>query len=206
METNRILRLPETKQMKGSLGHDPEGLRSSFPWCFMGDFNEILSIGDKKGGVEHPPWLLRGFRSTLSNCFLCDLQLEGYPYAWAQGRGTNEAIEERVDRAIVSMTWLNTFPNAKLQNLVSVTSDHTPIEIDTCGSKLATRRHHRFRFENKWLREPDIDRIVSNYWKHSQEAPLMDKLKYCASSLQTWGRGLARHFKDKIQACSQRLS
>ena len=34
----------------------------------------------------------------------------------------------------------------------------------------------------------------------------MDKLKFCASSLQTWGRGLARHFKDKIQACSQLLS
>ena len=45
-------------------------IRSSFPWVCIGDFNDILSPSDKKGGVGHPDWLFRGFHDASTNCIL----------------------------------------------------------------------------------------------------------------------------------------
>jgi len=33
---------------------------SSLPWCIMGDFNDILSMDEKKGMSERPNWLMQG--------------------------------------------------------------------------------------------------------------------------------------------------
>lgn len=38
---------------------------SNYPWCIMGDFNDILSHEDKRGQHDHPNWRIQGFR-TLS--------------------------------------------------------------------------------------------------------------------------------------------
>ncbi|XP_073041827.1 uncharacterized protein [Primulina eburnea] len=48
----------------------------------MGDFNDLLSSEDKRGGAEHPAWLYRGFREVVDDCSLQDLPLEGYPFTW----------------------------------------------------------------------------------------------------------------------------
>lgn len=46
----------------------------------MGYFNDILSPDDKCGCVEHPAWLIRGFREIIDQCNLVDLPLLGYPF------------------------------------------------------------------------------------------------------------------------------
>lgn len=48
---------------------------SPIPWCIIGDFNDILSADDKCGKIEHPNWLLDGFRLAISDCQLIDLKL-----------------------------------------------------------------------------------------------------------------------------------
>lgn len=39
---------------------------SPLPWCIIGDFNDILSVEDKQGSVDHPAWLFRGFREVVT--------------------------------------------------------------------------------------------------------------------------------------------
>ena len=51
---------------------------SSLPWVCLGDFNDILSPDDKNGRVEHPAWLIRGFREVVSECGLSDLPRRFY--------------------------------------------------------------------------------------------------------------------------------
>ncbi|GAU48556.1 hypothetical protein TSUD_405720 [Trifolium subterraneum] len=87
------------------------GNMSSLHWCIIGDFNDLLSQKDKRGNLPHPNWLCMGFRQVISDCDLSDIQLEGYPFTWIKSRGTPHVIEERLDRAMASTSWLNLFPN-----------------------------------------------------------------------------------------------
>ncbi|GAU43270.1 hypothetical protein TSUD_36200 [Trifolium subterraneum] len=75
------------------------GNMSSIPWCIIGDFNDLLSQADKKG-------------SSVT---------------WIKSRGTPHEIEERLDRAMASTSWLQLFPQVRLTNLLASYSDHSPI-------------------------------------------------------------------------------
>ena len=124
--------------------------RSPLPWCIIGDFNDLLCEADKLGGAVHPPWLYRGFHSVLSDCALQHLLLEGHPFTWARKGWTPNAIEERLDRALVSTSWLLTFSGARLRNLISAASDHIPIELNTSG-QITPRSRRPFRLKTSGL-------------------------------------------------------
>ena len=48
-------------------------IRSSLLWVCIGDFSDLLSPLDKKGGVAHLNWLFRGFYGALTDCSLNEL-------------------------------------------------------------------------------------------------------------------------------------
>uniref|UniRef100_A0A803Q0U5 Reverse transcriptase domain-containing protein n=1 Tax=Cannabis sativa TaxID=3483 RepID=A0A803Q0U5_CANSA len=72
-----------------------EGLtkRSDFPWCLIGDMNNVLSQSDKKGGKPYPNWLIQGFKGVVDRCRLIDMELMGYPYTWERNHGATNWIE-----------------------------------------------------------------------------------------------------------------
>lgn len=136
---------------------------SNLPWCIIRDFDDLLSVEDKCGRVEHPPWLLSGFREAVIDCNLTDICLEGYPFTWSKGKGTDLAVEERLDRAMVTDSWFDLFPQARLFNLLASISDHSPIllnveEVTRC------KRPTTFKFENACLTEPSLIEVVRICW------------------------------------------
>lgn len=105
--------------------------QSSLPWCCIGDFNDLLGNHEKKEKNDHPIWCIRGFREVVSDCGLHDLPLEGYPFTWEKSKGTTDAVEEKLDHALVSASWMNIFMHPVLSNLVVAISDHSPILLNT---------------------------------------------------------------------------
>lgn len=75
---------------------------SDLPWCVIGDFNDLLSHYEKRGNIEHPNWLLTGFRGAIEDSNLFDLGMVGYDFTWERGRGTDHWGEERLDRALAT--------------------------------------------------------------------------------------------------------
>lgn len=126
---------------------------NNLPWCLIGDMNNVLGQGDKRGGRLYPSWLIQGFQEVLDEYCLSDMELVGYPYTWERGRGTDKWVEIRLDRALVSKEWMKRFKDAKLSTLEVSTSDHCPIFLEPLIEKTIIRPH-RFRFENAWLRDP----------------------------------------------------
>uniref|UniRef100_A0A803Q8H0 CCHC-type domain-containing protein n=1 Tax=Cannabis sativa TaxID=3483 RepID=A0A803Q8H0_CANSA len=132
---------------------------SPLPWCLIGDFNNIANQSEKNGGRPYPNALIEGFQSVLHECSLHDLDLHGHPYTWERGRNSGNLVEIRLDRALVTQLWLDTFHEVTLSNLPISSSDHTPIFLEFHDCSYSSNTYH-FRFENSWCREPMCAQIV----------------------------------------------
>uniref|UniRef100_A0A803NM17 peptidylprolyl isomerase n=1 Tax=Cannabis sativa TaxID=3483 RepID=A0A803NM17_CANSA len=133
-------------------------------------------------------------------CGLVDLSLEGYPFTWEKGKGSSHWVEERLDKALVSHSWLQLFPLEKLYNVEISTSDHCPILLtpEAYSSGLHNRSFH---FENTWLREPMCKEVVRSSWEVMSGSGLVDKIQSCGEALEAWGKEFTGNFKDRISQC-----
>ncbi|XP_074342593.1 uncharacterized protein LOC141680200 [Apium graveolens] len=147
----------------------------NLPWVLIGDMNNIVHQEDKRGGRPYPLWLVNGFQKCLEDCGLHDLELDGYPYTWGTGYGTSNWMEIRLDRALVSNSFMQQFREAKLTNLKITTSDHSPILLEPF-TRHTEIRVKRLRFENAWLRDPMCGKIVEETWQLNKVNLLQRKL------------------------------
>lgn len=131
----------------------------SLPWVLIGDMNNVVKQEDKRDGRPYPSWLIQGFQNCIEECNLHDLELEGYPYTWEMGYGTDSWTEIKLDRALVSNSFMEKFADVKLINLKIFTSDHAPILLELSTHSCPVKVSH-FRFENAWLRDPMCGKIV----------------------------------------------
>ncbi|GAU45872.1 hypothetical protein TSUD_240840 [Trifolium subterraneum] len=177
---------------------------SNLLWCVIGDFNYLLSQQDKKGLLPHPNRLCSGFRSAVNDCDLTEIHLEGYPFTWIKSGGTDHVIEERLDRAQVSSNWLSKFPNAKLINLPTSHSDHSPILLQ-CNPMIKQHYKKEFRFENSWLKDDDIEEVVNEGWKIGEGLEIVHRLTHCADELQRWGKRKKRRFREEIKEYEEEI-
>lgn len=63
----------------------------------------------------------------------------------------------------------------QLRNLLASVSDHSPIFLETEVTDFI-RPNRFFRFENKWLMEPDLKSCVEGCWSEAHDMGLLDKL------------------------------
>ncbi|XP_060968286.1 uncharacterized protein LOC133035873 [Cannabis sativa] len=197
-EPNRSLR-HTTWELLRDLADD-----SNLPWCIIGDFNNITTHEDKKGGLLYPESLINGFNAALHDCRLCELQLRGHRYTWERGKGTQNHIEIRLDKAFATQSWLTIFNEASLSNFDFSSSDHTPIFLEPAPAVMS-KPITILRYENAWSREPLCGQIVQNCWEANVHLSLVDKAKLCLETLINWGRDLTGHFKKRLSNTQQEI-
>lgn len=56
--------------------------KPKLPWSCFGDFNELLEVKGKKGGVPRAHNLMQRIRDILNQCGFVDLGFTGPDYTW----------------------------------------------------------------------------------------------------------------------------
>ncbi|KAK1366627.1 hypothetical protein POM88_042188 [Heracleum sosnowskyi] len=100
---------------------------ANLPWCLVGDFNNVISQAEKRGGPSYPDHLIEGFKDCLHEANLQDLEIIGHQFTWERGRTTDHWTEIKLDRVLANPQWLSIFDMAKVYNLEISPSDHTPL-------------------------------------------------------------------------------
>ncbi|XP_057419187.1 uncharacterized protein LOC130713437 [Lotus japonicus] len=177
------------------------------PWVCLGDFNDILSPDDKRGGGQVDILRLQNNNQTLSACGLVDAGFNGFRFTWSNKRQEPHTIQERLDYALVNEGWRKLWPVVEVSHLARHKSDHNPI-LMACyphprGEK--QRRIHRFRFEEVWLdKVEDCTAIVTVAWS-AVDAGIGQKIADLGSALDSWGREIFGDIPKKVAMRRDRL-
>lgn len=76
------------------------------PWLLMGDFNCSLSLQEKLGGIHRTTRYMTQFMHFLNQAQLLSLPCSGNSFTWCNNHQADTRIYERLDRAVVSTSWL----------------------------------------------------------------------------------------------------
>jgi hypothetical protein len=109
-------------------------LNASFdgPWMIIDDFNEIILPSDQRGGnfsQNKENVLLR----VMDDCHFVDIATTGNKYTWARNCVGQRRIFKKLDRGIANLPWQLAFPEAYVEVLRRLHSDHHPLLL-RCGN------------------------------------------------------------------------
>ncbi|KAK8485808.1 hypothetical protein V6N12_020149 [Hibiscus sabdariffa] len=116
-------------------------------------------------------WEMMAKLRSGSKDSLLDLPISGGTFTWSNQRSDEEAILEKLDRALCSLEWSERYSKAVGMLYVAIGSDHAPIIILPQGFKKNYRRD--FKFESKWLLEEDCTSIIQASWKLTSQPDLL---------------------------------
>lgn len=158
----------------------------TMPLLFFGDFNEIVSMEEKEGGVPRSERLMDAFREVLDDCGVKDLGFKGCRFTWQRGNLPSTLIRERLDRMLADEDWCTLFPSWEMLHLPRYRSDHAPLLLQT-GTNDAFRRGNKlFKFEAMWLSREECGKVVEDAWCASGGAEISERLELVSNQLSSW--------------------
>ncbi|RVW12512.1 hypothetical protein CK203_082410 [Vitis vinifera] len=177
------------------------------PWCLGGDFNIIL-YQQERSSQRRISSAMRRFAETVEDLELVDLPLQGGGFTW--NGGLNNQAWARLDRFLVSSSWLDLFSGVTQVRLSRPISDHFPIVLEGGGIR---RGPTPFRFENMWLKVEGFQDMVRTWWqgidvRGSASYRLAFKMKEIKKKLKFWNKernltveeaGLKKDAKDSFK-------
>ncbi|KAF8080110.1 hypothetical protein N665_0974s0006 [Sinapis alba] len=101
-------------------------LARSGPWLMLGDFNEITSNLEKKGGRKRTDTSFLPFQTMLSNCGMIDFPFKGNSLSWVGNRSSGK-FQCRLDLVVGNEDWHHCFSHTNVEYLRLWGSDHRPI-------------------------------------------------------------------------------
>ncbi|XP_023635799.1 uncharacterized protein LOC111829922 [Capsella rubella] len=96
------------------------------PWMAIGDFNEIKSNAEKRGGPPRSENSFIDFRNMLHTCDFHDLKYTGDPFSWVGKRHSHD-VACCLDRTLVNNEWIAQYPASHAEFLELIESDHRPL-------------------------------------------------------------------------------
>lgn len=127
-----------------------------------GDYDEILSEGEKISGEFRSQALMNAFCDALFNCDLTDLGFHGPISTWPNNRTDPNTIRCRLDHFCGNSGVMEFAPSALVEHLDFSESNHAPILLRLRGKMgLRTGRKRRpWHFNAHWVRKEECEVVV----------------------------------------------
>ena len=157
-------------------------------WLLMGDFNEITSNPEKKGGKKRTESSFLPFKSMLAGCGMIEFPFMGNSFSWAR-RTRAGRVQCRLDRAVGNEDWHKKISHTYVEYLLRWGSDHRPILERFQAHEHKNKRN--FKFNRNWLSKEGFVDTVREEWENLRSDPaleLYDKLSKIRQSISRWKR------------------
>jgi endonuclease/exonuclease/phosphatase family metal-dependent hydrolase len=134
-------------------------------WMLIGDFNETLLPSDQRGGIfQHTRASL--FANLMDQCNLLDLTTTGGRFTWHRNHNGIRILSKKLDRGLANMEWRLAFPEAFVEVLCRLHSDHNPLLLRFGGLPIVSGPRP-FCFEAAWIDHADYSALVERAWTSS---------------------------------------
>ncbi|XP_016178518.1 uncharacterized protein LOC107620958 [Arachis ipaensis] len=130
------------------------------PFCYMGDFNEVTHVEERNGATSLTV-SAEEFKSWIQDMELVDLAITDRLFTWFRGQSCS-----RIDRGLVSLEWLEEFPDTRLRGGPRGLSDHCPMILEVTRISGGPRP---FRSLDSWFTHDGFLRMVKEEWRNLGE-------------------------------------
>jgi len=177
------------------------------PWLLLGDFNELESANDKRGGRPVSLRRLNRLPNFLRASQCESIPVQGSPFSWKQ-RIHGTWVYERLDRGLARKDFRSLYPHITTQHGVFTFSDHCPIILHTEPQDHSPKTYP-FRFQNFWMQYPQVLHMVKNAWctpiPGTHMFRFMQRLKSVKLTLKPWARSTFGNIHNKIRSNLEKI-
>ncbi|KAI9081491.1 hypothetical protein K1719_036512 [Acacia pycnantha] len=156
------------------------------PWLVAGDFNEIKSPMEQRGGRGANETRCRVFNEWIQDCNLVDMETKGPFFTWKGPKWDGlDRVFKRLDRCLCNVSWLEMFEDTEVRVIPRVGSDHHPmlVKLRREDTRVGTRN---FRYEVAWQMHNEFHEFMSAVWQEGID--FNELLNFVQQSLRSWNK------------------
>ncbi|KAI9126817.1 hypothetical protein K1719_002413 [Acacia pycnantha] len=174
------------------------------PWLLAGDFNDIKSPLEQKGGGRINATRCGRFNEWIQECKLLDIEASGPFFTWRGPKWDGlERVFKRLDRCLCNILWQETFSTAEARVVPRIGSDHHPIVV-----RLAEEQKNflvrPFRFQAAWLMHDQFNGLLHENWSALTEAH--NNLPIVQQALIKWNKEVFGCIENQTRTYARKLA
>lgn len=130
-------------------------------WFVGGPFNCPLHCDDRIGSpVRLSETTL--FKGCIDTCELMDMKWNGSRFTWNNKQEGDNRVFSKIDKALINMELISSFPNAETSFLLEGLFDHCPAIVKFMPA--ANEGYKPFKYFNMWSSTPNFMEKVCESW------------------------------------------
>ncbi|CAN1817880.1 LINE-1 retrotransposable element ORF2 protein [Linum perenne] len=115
----------------------------------------------------------------------------------------NDRIRERLDRALCTTSWRNTFHDAEIIHEQIIGSDHAPLRLILQHFNRRESNRTPFKFDQKWIEEENFEDRIRNGWEKGNDCNT--RLKHLTKDLVDWSKSKRHNSAENIRCIQRQL-
>ncbi|XP_059076457.1 uncharacterized protein LOC131875799 [Cryptomeria japonica] len=169
-----------------------------------GDFNAILDIDDKEGGLRKSTRVMNDFREFISKCQVVDIILKNGKFTLTNRRLNFSRILERLYHFFVGEWWINGSFSIDTRIILQAGSNHLPVTLSI--NHEAPKNRNYFKFQSMWWRDPNFIELLktwsleSDIFSSSPSFCFIKRIQSIKNNIKHWNKSSFKNiFTEKLR-------